>query len=63
MADSNNTANLGCGTLILIALIVLIFGNKNDQLTQEVKTLSKEVQQLTEEVRKLQPPAKQAEAL
>ena len=29
MQNPDNKASLGCGTLILIALIVMIFGNAN----------------------------------
>lgn len=53
MSESSRTANLGCGTLILVALIVLIFGNKNDDLVREIQGLRTEVQQLSEEVRNL----------
>lgn len=39
--------NLGCGTLILIALIVLIFGRGgNSDLEREVKQLSGEIREL-----------------
>lgn len=39
--------NLGCGTLILIALIVLIFGrNGTGDLEREVKNLSSKIEQL-----------------
>lgn len=51
--SSGNTANLGCGTLILVALIVLIFGNKNNDVVSEIRNLRTEVQQLSEEVRQL----------
>lgn len=39
--------NLGCGTLILIALIVLIFGRKGTgDLEREVRNLSAKIEQL-----------------
>ena len=44
-------ASLGCGTLILIALIVLIFSRQNnDELNQEIKGLEAEVVQLKQAV-------------
>lgn len=39
---------MGCGTLILIALIVLIFSNAEQQQLRELRS---DVQALTEEVR------------
>ena len=45
------TVSLGCGTLILIALIVLIFGRGDtDKLEREVRDLKSEVTQLREDV-------------
>ena len=58
--SSGNTASLGCGTLILIALIVLIFGNKNDDLTGEIRSLRQDVQKLSNEVRDLREDVLQA---
>jgi|GEM_PF-1735155 hypothetical protein len=54
--------NLGCGTLILIALIVLIFGRKGTgDLEREVRNLSAKIEQLeaavktqTSEIRSLE---------
>ena len=50
MANANpmqQQATLGCGSLILIALIVLIFGKSNvNELEKEIKTLSGEVKVL-----------------
>ena len=37
MTSPNNRASLGCGTLILIALIVIIFGNSNRHDSGELK--------------------------
>jgi hypothetical protein len=45
--DKNQKTTLGCGTLILIALIVMIFGNMSGhEATEEIKKLSQEVQTL-----------------
>ena len=54
MADDKNVS-LGCGTLILIALIVLIFGNANrsddiDGVERELRELQTEVSQLHQSV-------------
>jgi type II secretory pathway component PulM len=49
MADFNRSqqVNLGCGTLILIALIVIIFGGgRNDGAKQEVQSLDSTIRQL-----------------
>lgn len=43
--------NLGCGTLILIALIVLIFSSRPDSETHGIKT---EIQQLQSKIGALQ---------
>jgi hypothetical protein len=44
-------ATLGCGSLILIALIVLIFGRSNvNELEKEIKSLSGEVKGLKQSV-------------
>ena len=37
MSQPNNKASLGCGTLILIALIVMIFGNANRDVDKDLK--------------------------
>ena len=54
MQEPNNKASLGCGTLILIALIVMIFGNANrgddKQLKNEVRTLQAEVTSLKSQI-------------
>ena len=45
--ENDRKMTLGCGTLVLIALIVLIFGNISvDETTKEVKRLRQEVQAL-----------------
>ncbi len=46
MPDSNsNRVQLGCGTLILIALIVMIFSGRSkvDDLQRDVQELTKQV--------------------
>jgi hypothetical protein len=56
-------ASLGCGTLILIAIIVIIFrGHKeHDRLEKQVDALTQEVRMLREDIaeltRTLPPPA------
>lgn len=44
----DNKASLGCGTLILIALIVMIFSRGNDSrsISHEIRVLRDEVQNL-----------------
>jgi hypothetical protein len=37
MSQPNNKASLGCGTFILIALIVIIFGNANRDVDKDLK--------------------------
>ena len=59
---SSQKVSLGCGTLILIALIVLIFSREGvDNVEKEVRELRREVAELkqtvqaqTEEIKKLQ---------
>lgn len=53
MSESNRPVSLGCGTLILIALIVLIFSNANDDRGRQLRQLRSDVQALTDEVRAL----------
>jgi hypothetical protein len=54
MSDiATNKAELGCGTLILIALIVMIFsncGNKVSDLRNDVQSLTREVNVLQQKV-------------
>jgi Sec-independent protein translocase protein TatA len=46
-SDRNMHVSLGCGTLLIIALIVLIFSKQgNNQLDQEVGHLRNEIGQL-----------------
>ena len=47
-------ASLGCGTFILIALIVLIVGNAGaSQVMEEVEALRRETHELSESVERL----------
>ena len=48
-------ASLGCGTLILIAIIVIIFsGHKDhDKLERQIDTLTREVTALRQEISQL----------
>lgn len=48
MADDNRTqqVSLGCGTLILIALIVMFFSGRGGDLEREVRGLRSEVGEL-----------------
>lgn len=50
-ANPNQAVSLGCGTLILIALIVLIFGRGgDDELKKKIQTLTTEVKQMHQAV-------------
>ena len=53
-------ASLGCGTLILIAIIVILFsGHKDhDRLEEEVLNLSAEIHELKEEISALRKDLK-----
>jgi predicted PurR-regulated permease PerM len=55
MTPPNQKASLGCGTLILIALIVMIFSNANrgndSQITSQIQNLSNEVNSLKNTLR------------
>jgi hypothetical protein len=52
MADSSQKASLGCGTLILIALIVMIFsrGGEDKKSSQKLEVLRNEMQTLSASV-------------
>ena len=50
VSDSNQPVSLGCGTLILIALIVLIFSNANNDEEEQIRELRSDVQALTKEI-------------
>ena len=53
--DNSQKASLGCGTLILIAIIVLIFGNAgNDELSRDVQQLRQQVYSLNTSVQRLE---------
>jgi hypothetical protein len=47
--SQSNTAQLGCGTLILIAIIVIIFSGRS-----EVKNLQNEIRELRNQVTRLE---------
>ncbi len=53
--DNSQKANLGCGTLVLIAIIVLIFGNAgNDEMSQDMQQLRQQVSGLNTSVQQLE---------
>lgn len=60
-SDHQQKVSLGCGTLILIAIIVLIFsgGGKTNQLQREITDLRNEVRNLGSEVRSLRTTLEQ----
>ena len=67
--NQSQQATLGCGSLILIALIVMIFSGRGGDLEREVKELWSEVGALkkaiegqSEEIRQLRNRLSQAEA-
>jgi septal ring factor EnvC (AmiA/AmiB activator) len=49
--DNNTKASLGCGSLILIAIIVLIFSNgKNDEMEVELRGARTSIKSLESEI-------------
>ncbi len=53
--ENSQKVGLGCGTFILIAIIVLIFGNAgNEELGQDIRQLRREVSDLTSAVQQLE---------
>ncbi len=60
--ESSQKANLGCGTLILIALIVIIFSGAGDngtrnalqQLRTEIRSLQSEIQAQRASIQRLE---------
>ncbi|MFC7338229.1 hypothetical protein ACFQY0_13630 [Haloferula chungangensis] len=49
--DNSTKASLGCGSLILIAIIVLIFSNgKNDEVEKQLRDTRSELKELKAEV-------------
>ena len=53
--ENSQKVGLGCGTLILIAIIVLIFGNAgSEELSQDIQQLRQEVRQLSGSVERLE---------
>jgi len=53
--ETNQKVSLGCGTLILIAIIVLIFGGiSNDSLIfTQIKEMKTELQRMSAEIQRL----------
>jgi cell division protein FtsB len=57
--NQQTTVSLGCGTLILIALIVLIFSQgASDDVRREIQMLRQEVQSLTQSIKALEAELK-----
>jgi len=53
--ENSQKVGLGCGTFILIAIIVLIFGNAgNEELSRDIQQLQQEVSDLTSAVQQLE---------
>jgi hypothetical protein len=63
--DPGPTANLGCGTLVLIAIIVAMFSSRGTEsvarLEQEVRALEKKIDGLGTRIEKLLPPAQRGD--
>jgi hypothetical protein len=63
--DPGPTANLGCGTLILIAIIVAMFSSRSTEsvarLEQEVRKLQEKIDGLGQGIEKLLPPAQRGD--
>jgi hypothetical protein len=63
--DPGPTANLGCGTLILIAIVVAMFSSGNTEtvtrLKQEVRALQEKIDGLRRQIEKLLPPAQRGD--
>ena len=54
-SSSSSTASLGCGTLILIALIVMMFGNRgNDELKRSVNEANDQLRRQSSQIRSLE---------
>lgn len=51
--ETNPKVSLGCGTLILIGLIVLFFGNSNndDKVLKEIRDLKQQINNLENQVK------------
>ena len=63
MAEQNNSVQLGCGTLIVIAIIVMIFsgGRSDKEVKSELRALNQKVERLEKKIdtlneRLAQPP-------
>ncbi len=63
--DRGQTANLGCGTLIVIAIIIAVFSSGNREsvlrLEQEVRVLQEKIDDLGKGIDKLVPPSQRGE--
>jgi hypothetical protein len=63
--DPGPTANLGCGTLILIAIVVAMFSSRNTEsvarLEQQVRALQEKIDGLGKGIEKLSPPAQRGD--
>ncbi|MGC6464753.1 MAG: hypothetical protein ACON38_19500 [Akkermansiaceae bacterium] len=55
MAEQDHKVSLGCGTLILIAIIVLIFGNKgtNEEVEKRVERIESKLDEIQEQLDQL----------
>ena len=53
--NRDETVSLGCGTLIIIALIVMFLGNANQQdLAARINEMQKNIDALTESIRRIE---------
>ena len=52
MADSSNNVQLGCGTLIIIAIIVMLFSGGNDsrKLRRQLDDVEKKIDRLEKKI-------------
>jgi hypothetical protein len=64
--DPGPTVNLGCGSLILIAILVVAFSSGGKErvarLEQEVRKLSDKIDGLSQGIQKLLPPAQRGDS-
>ena len=62
MAEQNNSVQLGCGTLIVIAIIVMIFsgGRSDKEVKKQLRELNQKVERLEKKIdtlnQRLAPP-------
>ena len=52
MAHTNNSVQLGCGTLIIIAIIVAVFsgGRSNRDIQRQVEELNRKIDRLEQKI-------------